>query len=36
MGCSVFCLWEDVVEVRPKLVFAFVAALMAKQLELQG
>eukprot|EP00302_Diacronema_sp_CCMP2436_P027867 CAMPEP_0179944302 /NCGR_PEP_ID=MMETSP0983-20121128/18911_1 /TAXON_ID=483367 /ORGANISM="non described non described, Strain CCMP 2436" /LENGTH=911 /DNA_ID=CAMNT_0021852329 /DNA_START=66 /DNA_END=2801 /DNA_ORIENTATION=+ len=34
MGCSVFCLWEDVVEVRPKLVFAFVAALMARQLEL--
>ncbi|KAJ1636039.1 hypothetical protein T492DRAFT_862319, partial [Pavlovales sp. CCMP2436] len=30
MGCSVFCLWEDVVE----LVFAFVAALMARQLEL--
>ncbi|KAG8457018.1 hypothetical protein KFE25_014443 [Diacronema lutheri] len=35
MGAAVFCLWEDVVEVRPKLVFAFVAALMARQLELQ-
>lgn len=35
VGCSVFCLWEDVVEVRPKLVFAFIAALMARQLELQ-
>jgi plastin-1 len=35
MGCSVFCLWEDVVEVRPKLLFTFVAAVMARELQQQ-
>jgi plastin-1 len=33
MGCAVFCLWEDVVEVRSKLLFTFVAAVMARELQ---
>ena len=33
LGCSVFVLWEDIVEVRPKMVLSFVAAVMAFALE---
>ena len=29
LGCSVFLLWEDIVEVRPKMILSFVAAVMA-------
>jgi hypothetical protein len=29
MGCGVFLLWEDVVEVKPKMLITFVGALMA-------
>lgn len=28
LGCSVFLLWEDIVEVKPKMILAFVASLM--------
>eukprot|EP01016_Furgasonia_blochmanni_P032463 TRINITY_DN3348_c0_g1_i11.p2 TRINITY_DN3348_c0_g1~~TRINITY_DN3348_c0_g1_i11.p2 ORF type:complete len:424 (+),score=160.69 TRINITY_DN3348_c0_g1_i11:548-1819(+) len=27
LGATVFCLWEDIVEVKPKMIMAFVAAL---------
>jgi len=33
LGCSVFVLWEDIVEVRPKMILSFVAAVMAFALE---
>ncbi|KAL1508672.1 hypothetical protein AB1Y20_004767 [Prymnesium parvum] len=33
LGCSVFLLWEDIVEVRPKMVLSFIAAVMAFALE---
>ena len=29
LGCSLFLLWEDIVEVKPKMVLSFVATLMA-------
>jgi len=29
LGCSVFVLWEDIVDVRPKMILSFVAAVMA-------
>ena len=29
MGCAVFLLWEDVVQVRPKMLMTFVGSLMA-------
>ena len=29
LGCTVFLLWEDIVEVHPKMVMVFVATLMA-------
>ncbi|KAL1519075.1 hypothetical protein AB1Y20_003342 [Prymnesium parvum] len=29
VGCSIFLLWEDIVEVRPKMILSFIAALMA-------
>lgn len=28
MGCTVFLLWEDIVEVQPKMIMTFVAAIM--------
>jgi len=28
MGCQVFCLWEDIVEVKDKMIMTFVAAVM--------
>jgi plastin-1 len=28
MGCSVFCLWEDIVEVKPKMMLTFFGAVM--------
>jgi len=33
LGCSIFLLWEDVTEVRPKMVLSFVASVMAWGLE---
>jgi len=36
LGCSVFVLWEDIVEVRPKMILSFVAAVMAFALEKGG
>jgi len=32
VGCSLFLLWEDIVEVRPKMILCFVAAVMATAL----
>ena len=29
LGCSLFCTWEDLVDVKPKMVLSFVATLMA-------
>ena len=29
MGCAVFLVWEDIVEVRPKMVLCLMAAVMA-------
>ena len=29
LGCTVFCLWEDVTEVNQKMMMVFVASLMA-------
>ena len=29
VGCTVFLLWEDVVEAKPKMTFSFAATLMA-------
>jgi len=29
LGCTVFMLWEDIVEVRPKMVLSFLATVMA-------
>ena len=29
LGCALFCLPEDLVEVRPKMVMSFVASVMA-------
>ena len=31
LGCSIFVVWEDLVDVRPKMVLSFVATLMAFQ-----
>jgi plastin-1 len=31
IGCSVFLLWEDIVEVKPKMILTFIAALMEVQ-----
>ena len=28
LGCAVFVLWEDIVEVRPKMIFSLVATIM--------
>jgi len=33
LGCCVFCLPEDLVEVRPKMILSFVAAVMAYALQ---
>jgi plastin-1 len=30
MGCTVFCLWEDIVEVKPKMILTFIGAVMAR------
>jgi len=32
LGCSIFLLWEDVTEVRPKMVLSFIASVMAWKL----
>jgi len=32
LGCSLFLLWEDIVEVRPKMILSFVASVMATAL----
>jgi len=32
-GCCIFCLWEDIVEVKPKMVFMFVGTLMAMKFD---
>ena len=31
LGCSIFVVWEDLVDVRPKMVLSFVATLMSFQ-----
>ena len=36
LGCSLFLLWEDIVEVRPKMMLSFVAAVMAFALDRPG
>merc|ERR1712136_514742 len=36
MGCCVFCLPEDIVEVKPKMILTFVAAVMAVVLQRGG
>jgi plastin-1 len=28
IGCSVFILWEDIVEIKPNMILIFIAALM--------
>jgi len=33
LGCSLFLLWEDIVEVRPKMMLSFVASVMALSLQ---
>ena len=32
MGCPVFLVWEDIVEVNSKMLFTFVAVLMSRAL----
>merc|ERR1719240_2338167 len=32
LGCSIFLLWEDVAEVRPKMILSFIASVMAWKL----
>ncbi len=29
LGCSLFLLWEDIVEVKPKMILSFLATVMA-------
>lgn len=36
LGCSLFLLWEDIVEVRPKMMLSFVASVMAHALAAQS
>lgn len=31
MGCCIFLLWEDIVEVKPKMILTFIGTLMASQ-----
>jgi plastin-1 len=33
LGCAVFLLWEDIVEVKPKMILSFLAAVMGYALE---
>ena len=33
IGCSLFLLWEDVVEVKPKMILSFIAAVMAHDMQ---
>jgi len=33
LGCSIFLLWEDVTEVRPKMILSFIASVMAWSLQ---
>lgn len=32
IGCSLFLLWEDIVEVKPKMILTFVAAVMGHEM----
>jgi len=34
INCSLFLLWEDLVEVKPKMVLSFIAAVMALELQM--
>ena len=29
LGCSLFCTWEDLVDVRPKMLLSFIATVMS-------
>ena len=33
IGCSLFLLWEDIVEVKPKMILSFVAAVMSHDMQ---
>ena len=33
IGCSLFLIWEDIVEVKPKMILSFVAAVMAHDMQ---